>query len=108
MDRSETRRHESIDELGDKASNIKDSNLDVEEAVISAIEGEQAKKILEDILPQLKPDQQALIRKLYLSDKPISQAEYAKELGMEEASVSQKAWRIRNKIKKLIGNKNLF
>lgn len=38
----------------------------------------------------------------------MTQAEYAEELGIEESSVSQKAWRARTKIKKIIENKNIF
>ncbi|MBU5439896.1 hypothetical protein KQI42_17940 [Tissierella sp. MSJ-40] len=108
INRSETRRHESIDDLNDKAEMIIDPNADVEDKVLSEIENEATKKIVQDILLELKPQQRDLINKLYLSDNPMTQAEYAKELGIEESSVSQKAWRARTKIKKIIERKNIF
>lgn len=106
--RRETRRHSSIDEINDKSKYIKDLYVDVEEEALSKIESEATKKIVQDTLLELKPQQRDLINKLYLSDNPMTQAEYAEELGIEESSVSQKAWRARTKIKKIIENKNIF
>ena len=108
INRSETRRHESIDELNDKAEMFIDHNAYVEEEVISEIESEAVTKIVQDVILELKPQQRDLINKLYLSDRPMSQAKYAEELGIEESSVSQKAWRARTKLKKLIKSKNIF
>ena len=51
---------------------------------------------------QLKPKQRELIYSLYLSDKPLSQAEYAVKSGIEESSVKQNAWRARNALKKFL------
>ncbi|NMA73032.1 MAG: sigma-70 family RNA polymerase sigma factor [Bacteroidales bacterium] len=106
--RRETRRHSSIDEINDKSKYIKDLYVDVEEEALSKIESEATEKIVQDTLLELKPQQRDLINKLYLSDNPMTQAEYAEELGIEESSVSQKAWRARTKIKKIIENKNIF
>jgi DNA-directed RNA polymerase specialized sigma24 family protein len=50
----------------------------------------------------LKPKQRDLIHALYLSDKPLSQAEYAAKLGIAEESVKQNAWRARNSLKKIL------
>ncbi len=108
INRKETRRHESIDGLNDKAEMFIDPNADIEEKVLSDLECEVTKKVVQDVLLELKPQQRDLIQKLYLSDKPMSQAEYARELGIEESSVSQKAWRARIKIRKIIENKNIF
>ena len=106
--RRETRRHSSIGEINDKSKYIKDLYVDVEEEALSKIESEATEKIVQDTLLELKPQQRDLINKLYLSDNPMTQAEYAEELGIEESSVSQKAWRARTKIKKIIENKNIF
>lgn len=106
--RSETRRHESIDELNDKAEMIIDTNANVEYKVLSDLESEATKEIVQGVLLELKSQQRDLIYKLYLSENPLSQAEYAEELGIEESSISQKAWRARTKIKKIIERKNIF
>lgn len=52
----------------------------------------------------LKPQGQKLIHKLYLDEKPITQAEYAKSLNIKEKSMQKKSRRIRRKLEKLIKN----
>lgn len=102
--RSETRRHSSIDDLNDKSKYLKDLYVDVDDEVFSNIEREAIKKIMHEVLEELKPQQRDLINALYLSDNPMTQAEYAEKLGIKETSVSQKAWRAKAKIKKLLEN----
>ena len=100
--RSETRKHNSLDVVGDKAEMVIDPNIDIEDEVFSKLESDIAKTIVRKALIRLKPQQQELIQTLYLSQKPISQAEYAERLGIEESSVSQKAWRAKSKLKAII------
>ena len=104
-DRRERRRHESINEVNDKAKMVKDYDADVEDIVFSNFEREAVKEIVHKALSKLKPDQQDLINNLYLSDNPMSQKEYAYKLGIEEDSVKKKAYRTRKKLKEIILNK---
>lgn len=108
INRNETRRHGSIDEVNDKCKWLEDIYTDVQDAVFTDIERESIQKLVQEALLKLKPQQRDLIYKLYLSEDQLSQAEYAKELGIEESSVSQKAWRARKKIKMIIENENRF
>ncbi|MCX5773525.1 MAG: hypothetical protein NTX05_02825 [Fusobacteria bacterium] len=64
-----------------------DPNIDIEDEVFSKLESDIAKTILRKALIWLKPQQQEHIQTLYLSEKPISQAEYAERLGIEESGV---------------------
>mgnify|MGYP001077705491 CR=1 FL=1 len=106
--RRETRKHSSIDDLNDKSKYLKDIYVDVQDEAFSNVEREAIKKIVHEVLEELKPQQSDLINELYLSDNPMTQAEYAEKLGIRESSVSQKAWRTKEKIKKLLENKNDF
>ncbi len=51
---------------------------------------------------QLKPKQRDLIYALYLSDKPVSQAEYGRQLGIAETSVQQNARRAKQTLKEIL------
>ena len=51
---------------------------------------------------RLKPQQQKLLYALYLSDQPISHAEYAKRNSLREESVWQNVWRAKNSLRKLL------
>ena len=100
--RRETSKHNSIDDINDKSESIVDQNIDVEGQVFSELENEVIKKMVLKAVSDLKPQQRDLIYALYLSDKPIPQAEYAKSLGITESSVCQKAWRARIHLKQII------
>lgn len=100
--RKETRRHSSIDDVSDKSKFLKDIYVDVEDEVFTNIERKAIKKIIHKALLELKPQQQDLINSLYLSNNPMSQAEYADKLGIAEDSVKKKALRIRKKLKEII------
>lgn len=98
-DHANTRRHVRLDTGLEGGADW----LAVEDAELQALfeyEGDSAR--LRKALDKLRPKQRALIHALYLSKKPISQAEYAARLGITENSVKQNAWRAREKIKEFL------
>jgi RNA polymerase sigma-70 factor (ECF subfamily) len=94
----ESRRHVLRGALEFECENLADPRMDTEEAAIRRIDARK----LRFALQQLKPQQQAMIFALYLSQKPLSQAEYAVVLGVREESVKQNAWRARLALKKIL------
>lgn len=96
-DRKETRRHESLS-LFDKDENNIDANMDVYEDVIKSLDRDS----LYYAIQKLKPHEQELIHKLYLDEHSISQAEYARILGVTENAIKQRAKWLKNKLKKLL------
>ena len=96
-DRKETRRHESLS-LFDKDENNMDANVDVYEDVIKSLDRDK----LYYAIQKLKPHEQELIHKLYLDEHPISQADYARILGVTENAIKQRAKWLKNKLKKLL------
>jgi RNA polymerase sigma factor (sigma-70 family) len=104
-ERRETRRHSSFDDLNDKAGMLIDPDGDVEERTISKLERERFKTKVDNAISTLKPKEQNIIKWLYLSDKPLSQAEVGERLGMAEDSVKKSALRIRAKLKEILQGK---
>jgi RNA polymerase sigma factor (sigma-70 family) len=104
-ERRETRRHSTLDELNDKSKFLKDLYVDVEDEVFTKVEREAIKKLIHEALAELKPKQQELIKCLYLSDKPMTQKEYAEKNGVAEDSVKKQALRVRNKLKEKVAEK---
>ena len=96
-DRKETRRHASLS-LFDKDGNNIDANADVYEDVIKSLDRDR----LYYAIQKLKPHEQELIHKLYLDENSISQAEYARILGVTENAIKQRAKWLKNKLKKLL------
>lgn len=96
-DRRETRRHQSISEVLDKSDMLIDQNINVEEEILKRFDSYK----LHDAISKLKPKEQELIHKLYLDKQTMSQAEYAKSLGVTENSIKQSAKWIKKKLRKL-------
>lgn len=95
-DRRETRRHQSLSELMDKAEILTDKNVNIEEEFLKRVEVDK----LYEAISKLKPSEQEIIHKLYLDKHPMTQAEYAKILGITENAVKQRVKWLRNKLKK--------
>jgi len=100
--RKETRNHDSLDNINDKAEMVIDQDVDVEENVLSNLESEVTKTLVHKAVSLLKPQQRDLIYALYLSNHPMSQSEYAENLRIAESSVQQNARRARAKLKEII------
>ena len=94
----ETRRHVLFSGMEYEGENLVDLCMDTERIAISKI----AAAKFWTAFRKLKQQQQKLLYALYLSDRPISHAEYAKRNGLREESVWQNAWRAKNSLKKLL------
>lgn len=102
VNRKETRKHESLDCENDKVELIADPNVDLEQAVILEEEQKEIIALVHRAVSLLKPQQQELIKELYLTENPISYSDYAKKHGIEESTVYQKVWRTKSKLKEII------
>lgn len=97
-DRRETRRHQSLSELSDKADSVADESIDIEEDILQKFDMDK----LYGAISKLKPSEQELIHKLYLDKQAMPQAEYARRKNVSEVAIWKKVQRIRDKLKKLI------
>ena len=94
----ESRRHVLLSGMEYEGETLIDLGLDTEQIVIGKIGAAKFWAAFR----KLKPRQQELLISLYLSDRPISPAEYAKRHGLREESVWQNVWRAKNSLKKLL------
>ena len=94
----ESRRHVFLGGMEYEGENLVDLCMDTEQIAIGKIGAEKFWAAFN----KLKPHQQELLFSLYLSDQPISHAEYARRHGLREESVWQNAWRAKNSFKKLL------
>ena len=94
----ESRRHVFLGGMGYEGENLVDLCMDTEQIAIGKIGAAKFWAAFR----RLKPQQQKLLYALYLSDQPISHAEYAKSNSLREESVWQSAWRAKNSLKKLL------
>lgn len=99
--RRETRRHSSIDDLNDKSETLADLDSSMEDRIISKLERDEVKAKVDEAVSTLKPKEQSIVKWLYLSDIPLTQAEVAKRLAMTTDSVKKSAYRIRAKLKEM-------
>lgn len=97
-DRRETRRHVSFEEWTEKTDTLADPEADVEREVMNRDDA----AALHRAIARLKPDEQDLLRRVYLDKHPMTQAEYARQLGITENAVQLRAASIRKKLRKLI------
>lgn len=95
--RKETRRHESLNLL-DKDKKIADMTADVLEDILKKLDIDK----LYDAIAKLKPNEQEIIRNLYLCRNPISQIELARIKNFSIGSIKMQLHRIKNKLKKSI------
>lgn len=93
----ETRRHTSLDGLDFEGKLFAD-NIDIPHL----LEQKETAQMVHAAVEQLKPKQRDLIYALYLSDKPVSQAEYGRQLGIAETSVQQNARRAKQALKEIL------
>lgn len=94
----ETRRHQSLNEVLEKNNMLADENINIEEEFLKQNDVDKLHKAIS----KLKLSEQEIIHKLYLDKHPITQAEYAKILGITENAVKQRVKWLRNKLKKLL------
>ena len=94
-DHRETRRHCSLDALNLDDAYIP-SGVDVEAEVAELMENEQ----LFAALATLEPEQQSLVRRVYLSGDKI--VDIAAEEGVSEAAVRHRLQRVFSRLKKIL------
>ncbi len=97
-DRRETRRHQSLSKLSDKADLIADESIDIEKDTLQKFDMDK----LYDAISKLKPSEQELIHKLYLDKHPMTQVEYSRSQKISVGSVKMQLQRIKAKLKKLL------
>lgn len=93
--RKETRRHESLSLLDSDKQSIA-TNTDVYSQTLKNLDKDK----LYAAIAKLKPQEQELLRNLYLSDKPMTQKRCADILGITENAVRKRLAKIRLKLKK--------
>ena len=96
--RRETRRHQSLNELNDKADLITGESIDIGKDILQKFEIDK----LYNARSKLKPSEQELIHKLYLDKQPMMQAEYAKINKTSVGSIKMQVQRVKAKLKKLL------
>ena len=96
--RRETGRHQSLNELNDKADLITGESIDIGKDILQKFEIDK----LYNAMSKLKPSEQELIHKLYLDKQPMMQAEYAKINKTSVGSIKMQVQRVKAKLKKLL------
>lgn len=94
----ETRRHQSFNEIIDKADMLIDKTINIDELILK---NSKVDKLYEAI-SKLKPTEQELIHKLYLDKHPMTQSQYAKTVGITENAIKQRVKWLRKKLKRLL------
>lgn len=92
----ETRRHQSLSELLNKTSMLVDENIDIEEKFLKQNDVDKLHKAIS----KLKPSEQELIHKLYLSKNSMTQVGYAKSHNI--TTLRKRLERLRQKLKSTI------
>lgn len=94
----ETRRYKSLSELLDKTSMLVDENVNIEDNFLRQNDVDKLRKAMS----KLKPSEQELIHKLYLSEHPMTQNQYSKMLGTTENAIQLRLAKIKRKLKNYI------
>ena len=94
-DRSETRRHVSLDKLLLLGAQIGDGSPSVEELTEQALDMAALRRAVD----QLEPQQRALVQKVFYENRTI--ASIAREEGVNPATVSHRLERIYRKLNKI-------
>lgn len=94
--RRETRRHQSL--IEDRADLIADESINIEEKFLKQNDVDKLHKAIS----KLKPSEQELIHKLYLSKNSMTQAGYAKSHNISFTTLRKRLERLRQKLKSTI------
>ena len=95
--RKETRRHKSLS-LSDKCI----ENMSIYSDICDDVFKNFDKEKLHNAISLLKPDEQALINKIYLNKANLSISDYAKLANVSQNAIKQRLKRIRKKLKSFI------
>ena len=94
----ETRRHQSLNEMVDKADTFVDKNINIEDDFLRRSDVDK----LYEAISKLTPSEQELLHKLYLSKYPMTQIEFSKEKNISVGNIKMRLQRIKLKLKKLM------
>lgn len=94
-DRRESRRHQSLSEIQDKADVFIDKNVNIEEDFLKRVEVDK----LYEAISKLKPSEQEIIHKLYLDKHPMTLTEYATSNNISCTTLRKRLERLRKKLK---------
>ncbi len=97
--RKETRRHESLNLFDSDKQSIA-TNTDVYSQILKTLDKDK----LYVAIAKLKPQEQELLRNLYLNDKPMTQKQYACVLGITENAIQLRLAKIKKKLKRIISS----
>ncbi len=98
---TETRRHISLNAFDEDRHKFADSDMDLEKQILNRLDRDALYKAIS----KLKPDEQELIHKLYLNDKPMTQKQCAEILGVTENAVQLRLAKIKKKLKHIVSSK---
>lgn len=96
IERKETRRHQSLERMGEKGFEIVDNATDVEEIILHSID----LNMLRRALKLLEPQQKWLLFQIYVNGK--SKKQIADELGVCKSAISNRLHKICTKLKKFL------
>lgn len=94
----ETSQHISLNSFGQDKKDFTDNYIRLENQMLKRID----RNALYKAILSLEPYEQQLIHKLYLSDTPITQKQYASILGVTENAVRKRFAKLKTKLKKLV------
>jgi DNA-directed RNA polymerase specialized sigma24 family protein len=103
INHKETRRHTSLDGLDYEGEWFAD-DTDIDALLIQSELSERMRSAIKS----LKPAQQDLINNLYLTNHPLTQAEYSRKLGIAETSVQQNARRAKARLREILESQKIF
>ena len=95
---TETKRHVNLDALAQDKTMLKDTELDLENQVLNRTDSE----VLYKAISKVKLYEQELIYNLYLRDRPETQKDYAKKLGISHANMRKRVERLKSKLAHLV------
>ncbi len=93
----ETRRHVSLDTRSEEGKWLADNG-----ELFEVLERKEVMGCVRGAVSQLKLQQQAMVKALYLANKPVSQAQYARLIGVSVEAVKQRAKYVRKKLREII------
>lgn len=97
---TETRRHISLDNFNQNKNVFADIEVGFEKRISNQVD----KELLHKAISMLKPDKKSPIYRLCLSDKPMTQKQYADVLGITENAVQLRLAKIKKKLRRIISS----
>lgn len=95
---AETRRHISLSVFDEDKKVFTDIESDFEEQLSNQVD----KEMLYGAISKLKSEDQEMLNSLFLNDKPVTQKEYAKKLGITSFTMRKRLERLKSKLARLI------